>query len=112
MDHAATMQRAYDLINTGDIDGFGDLVADDFVEHEQIPGLEPSKDGVLTLFRGWREAFPDLHAQNTQILAENGTLRILTCVPDAACSAGSSSMCRSQACRRKRSCVALQTALR
>ena len=69
MDHAATMQRAYDLINTGDIDGFGDLVADDFVEHEQIPGLEPSKDGVLTLFRGWREAFPDLHMGVQEIIA-------------------------------------------
>ena len=42
MDHAATMRRLYELISTGDIDGFGELVADDFVEHEESPGLEPT----------------------------------------------------------------------
>jgi steroid delta-isomerase-like uncharacterized protein len=60
MDHAATMQSLYDLINAGDIDGFGDLVADDFVEHEESPGLEPTKEGVKQFFRMYRAAFPDL----------------------------------------------------
>ncbi len=69
MDHAATMQRAYDLINAGDIDGFGDLAADDFVEHEELPGLEPNKEGVLTLFRGYRAAFPNLRMTAHEIIA-------------------------------------------
>ncbi len=69
MNHAATMQRAYDLINEGDIDGFGDLVADGFVEHEELPGLSPTKEGVLTLFRGYREAFPDLRMSVQEIIA-------------------------------------------
>lgn len=69
MDHAATMQRAYDLINAGDVDGFGDLVADDFVEHEEVPGLPPTKEGVLTLFRGYRAAFPDLQMTAHEIIA-------------------------------------------
>jgi steroid delta-isomerase-like uncharacterized protein len=69
MDHAATMQSAYDLINAGNIDGFGDLVADGFVEHEELPGLEPSKDGVLDLFRGYLAAFPDLHMSVQEIIA-------------------------------------------
>ena len=51
MDHAATMTRMYDLLSAGDIDGFGDLVADDFIEHEDMPGLERSKEGVKQLFR-------------------------------------------------------------
>ena len=46
MDHGAAMKRLYDLINAGDIDGFGELLADDFVEHEEMPGLGPSKEGV------------------------------------------------------------------
>ena len=46
MDHAVTMGRLYELISAGDIDGLGDCVADDFVEHEEMPGLEPSKEGV------------------------------------------------------------------
>ena len=34
VDHAATMRSTYERINAGDIAGFGDLVADDFVEHQ------------------------------------------------------------------------------
>ncbi len=61
MDHVATMRRCYELINTGDIDGFAEFLADDFVEHEQTPGLAPTKEGVLEFFRMYRAAFPDLH---------------------------------------------------
>jgi len=60
MDHVATMQRCYDLINADDIDGFGAFLAEDFVEHEQTPGLAPTKAGVLEFFRMYRAAFPDL----------------------------------------------------
>ena len=60
MDHVATMRRSYELINTGDIDGFGEFLAEDFVEHEQAPGLAPTKAGVLEFFRMYRAAFPDL----------------------------------------------------
>ncbi len=60
MDHTATIRRFYDLINAGDIDGFGELLADDFVEHEEAPGLAPTKEGVIALFSGLRAAFPDL----------------------------------------------------
>ena len=51
MDHAVTARRMYDLISSGDIDGFGEVLADDFVEHEETPGLAPTKDGVLEFFR-------------------------------------------------------------
>jgi steroid delta-isomerase-like uncharacterized protein len=68
MDHAATMTRMYDLLSAGDIDGFGDLVADDFIEHEEMPGLEPSKEGVKQLFRMYRAGFPDLRMEAEDIL--------------------------------------------
>ncbi len=42
-DYAAVARRLYDLINAGDIDGFGTLLADDFVEHEETPGLAPTR---------------------------------------------------------------------
>jgi predicted ester cyclase len=60
MDHAVTARRMYDLISSGDIDGFGEVLADDFVEHEETPGLAPTKDGVLEFFRMQRAGFPDL----------------------------------------------------
>jgi len=68
MDHAATMNRLYDLINAGDIDGFGELLAEDFVEHEELPGLEPSKEGVKQLFHMYRAAFPDLRMDVQDVL--------------------------------------------
>jgi steroid delta-isomerase-like uncharacterized protein len=68
MDHAATMGRLYELISGGDIDGFGELVADDFVEHEESPGLEPTKEGVKQFFHMYRAAFPDLRMEAQDIL--------------------------------------------
>ena len=69
MDHAATVQRFYEMISAGDIDGFGALLADDFVEHEETPGLAPTKDGVLEFFRMYRAAFPDLRFDPEDVLA-------------------------------------------
>jgi steroid delta-isomerase-like uncharacterized protein len=68
MDHAATMRRIYELINAGDIDGFGDLMAADVVEHEELPGLEPTKEGIKEFFRAYIAAFPDLHMDPQDVL--------------------------------------------
>jgi hypothetical protein len=70
MDHAATARRIYDLINAGDIEAFGDVLADDFVEHEELPGLSPSRDGVKTFFRMQIAAFPDLRMDVLDIVAD------------------------------------------
>jgi steroid delta-isomerase-like uncharacterized protein len=60
MDHTNSIRRLYDLINAGDIDGFGRQLADDFVERDEIPGLPPTKDGVVQYFRIMLAAFPDM----------------------------------------------------
>lgn len=70
MDHAATMRRTYELISNGDIAGFGDLVADDFVEHEGGPGFAPDKEGTLDYFRAMLEAFPDLRMEVEDLIAD------------------------------------------
>ncbi len=69
MDNATTMRRTYELLNAGDIDGFGDLLTEGFVEHEELPGLAQGKDGVLEMFRMYRTAFPDLHMVATDLIA-------------------------------------------
>ncbi len=71
MDRAATMRRVYDTINAGDIDGFADLIADDAVEHEELPGLEPTKAGIKEFFRAYLAAFPDLR-MDAQDVIESG----------------------------------------
>jgi steroid delta-isomerase-like uncharacterized protein len=69
VDHAATVRRFYDLINAGDLDGFGALLAGDFIEHEETPGLAPTKEGVLTFFQMQRAAFPDLRMEAHDVFA-------------------------------------------
>lgn len=69
MEHAATMRRLYDLVNEGNVDALGELLVEDFVEHEELPGLAPGKDGVLQFFRMYIAAFPDLRMEPEDILA-------------------------------------------
>lgn len=55
--------------NTIEVQGGGDwslfelLFADDFLDHTPQPGGRPDKGGVLELYRGLREAFPDFTAE-------------------------------------------------
>ena len=60
MDNATTMRSAYERITAGDIDGFGALLADDFIEHDEVPGLPPTKEGVIAYFRSLLTSFPDM----------------------------------------------------
>jgi steroid delta-isomerase-like uncharacterized protein len=68
MDHTETTRRIYGLITAGDIDGFAEFVADDFVEHEETPGFEPSREGVKALFTMYKAAFPDLGMEAEDII--------------------------------------------
>lgn len=69
MDHLATVRSLYELINAGDIGGFTDHLADDFVDHEAAPGLEPTKEGVKAFFRMQLVAFPDLRMDAEDVFA-------------------------------------------
>ena len=69
MDHTATLRAMYDRINEHDVDGFLAHLADDFVEHEQTPGLEPTKDGVRRFFSAYIAAFPDLRFDAEDLIA-------------------------------------------
>jgi steroid delta-isomerase-like uncharacterized protein len=69
MDYSVATRDAYNRINAGDIDGFGALLADDFVDHEDTAGFPPTKQGVLEFFRAYRSAFPDLRMDAEDVLA-------------------------------------------
>jgi steroid delta-isomerase-like uncharacterized protein len=78
MDVTALMRSTYQLINAGDINGFVDLLADDFVEHEVTPGIPPTKDGVKQFFTAYVGAFPDLRFEVDEILpsGDKGVARV------------------------------------
>jgi steroid delta-isomerase-like uncharacterized protein len=69
MDHTNSIRRLYDLINAGDIDGFGRQLADNFVEHNENPGVPPTKAGTLQFFQMLISAFPDFRMDVQDVIA-------------------------------------------
>ena len=68
MGNSDALRRAYALVSAGDLDGFSDYLADDFVDHETGPGVEPTKAGTKQLFGMMKAAFPDLRFDAEDIL--------------------------------------------
>jgi len=71
MDNTLSIQRLYDLINAGDIDGFGRQLADDFVERNEVPGIPPTRAGVIQYFQMLLAAFPDLRMDVEDVIASS-----------------------------------------
>ena len=69
MDHTVSIRRLYDFINAGDIDGFGRQLANSFVEHNELPGIPPTKAGVVQYFQIVLAAFPDLRMDVEDVIA-------------------------------------------
>jgi len=71
MDHTISIRRLYDLINANDIDGFGRQLADDFVERNEVPGIPPTKAGVIQYFQMLLTAFPDFRMDVEDVIASS-----------------------------------------
>lgn len=61
----------YDAINSGDLDRFDDVISDDFIEHEEFPGL-PTRgpESVKEQLAVFKTAFPDLQMKADDVLAD------------------------------------------
>jgi steroid delta-isomerase-like uncharacterized protein len=70
MHPSAAVRQLYDLVNAGDIDAFARQIADNFVEHEELPGLPPTRAGVVDYFRMLRAAFPDMRMTVDDVLCD------------------------------------------
>ena len=68
------LRRFYAEISSGNVDVTDELIADDFVEHEEFPGIEPSKEGVRQMFTLFRSAFPDLRMEPQEMVGEGDML--------------------------------------
>jgi steroid delta-isomerase-like uncharacterized protein len=68
MDHEANLRRLYDLISSGDVDALGEMIAEDFVDHEETPGVPPTKEGVTQVMAMYKAAFPDLRFEAQDVL--------------------------------------------
>ena len=67
----AIMRRFVDEYQTGWDEAVADeLLADDFVNHADVPGIPNDKQGVKILFAGFHQAFPDFRAEILDQIAE------------------------------------------
>ena len=76
MDHTTVARQFFDRINEGDAAAIVAMLAEDFVEHEEMPGLTPGRDGVGELFAMFRAAFPDVRWEPEDVLAAGDKLTV------------------------------------
>jgi steroid delta-isomerase-like uncharacterized protein len=71
-DNKATMRRIYDEIISGrNLEAIDALLADDFVEHEELPpGMPSGKEAPKVMGAMMRAAFPDFRATVEEMLED------------------------------------------
>jgi predicted SnoaL-like aldol condensation-catalyzing enzyme len=70
-DRKALMRRFYEeVVGDGNVDLIDELLTDDFVEHEEFPGLPPTKAGVKQFFTLLKQAFPDVTMTPEHLITE------------------------------------------
>ena len=67
---ALTRRFINEVINEGNLDVIDEALDDEFVEHEEFPGLPPGKEGPRFFVTMFREGFPDLSATIEDIIVE------------------------------------------
>ena len=74
-DGTGMIKRFYtEVIGDGNLALIDELVSDDFVDHDPLPGQSPAKDGVGYFVNTMRAAFPDLRAKTTEPALVDGNL--------------------------------------
>jgi steroid delta-isomerase-like uncharacterized protein len=64
-------QFVEEILNQGNMDRFDDLMATDFIEHEELPpGIPEGSEGAKVLFNQLHRAFPDFKADINDLIAE------------------------------------------
>ena len=69
-EHKAITRRFYTSISAGRLDVIDEFLAEDFVEHEEFPGLSSGRDGTRQFFQMMRSAFSEFTMTIEDILAE------------------------------------------
>ncbi len=69
-DSKALMQAFIDRMNKHDLKAIDEMVDASFVEHEQMPGLPPTRDGMKQMFQMFLKAFPDMQMKVEHLIAD------------------------------------------
>jgi steroid delta-isomerase-like uncharacterized protein len=81
MDNATVLDRINEeAFNRGDVSVVDELVADDFVDHDPMPGMPPNREGLKAMIRDLHQAFPDFHTEvEDQIVAGDKVVERWSC---------------------------------
>ncbi|WP_426038024.1 ester cyclase [Brevundimonas sp. DC300-4] len=66
----AATKRFGEIVNTGDLDAFHEVVADGCVDNDPAPDQGTGPEGFKTFFTGMRAAFPDLKVEPRTLVAD------------------------------------------
>ena len=69
-ENKAVVRSGYAAINAGDLDALAAVLAEDLVEHDVVPGIPPTKAGVIQFFTGMRQSFSSLTLTLDDMIAE------------------------------------------
>jgi len=71
-DNKAILVRFWEeIFNKGDVSLIDDLVAVDYLNHDLVPGETPGSEGLKGFILYLRNAFPDIHFDIEQTVAED-----------------------------------------
>ena len=70
-------RQFFQRIGAGDLSAVDELVSDDYVEHEQVPGLAPGKAGVRQLFEMFHAAFDHAGVAVDDMIAEGDKVFVM-----------------------------------
>jgi steroid delta-isomerase-like uncharacterized protein len=58
------------VLNQNDLGQLDDLIADDYLDHDPVPGQLPGAEGIKNKLKGLREAYPDIRFILEDLVAE------------------------------------------
>lgn len=67
----AALERMAEMINTGNLDSFDEVVDEVAVDHDPAPGQERGPEGFKDFFTTLRYAFPDLQLAPVTVIADD-----------------------------------------
>ena len=71
---AAARRFMQEVVSEGRLDVIPELVAEDFVEHETMPGAPEGREAVGWFVNGFRSGVPDLRAEVDDLIVEGDKL--------------------------------------
>jgi steroid delta-isomerase-like uncharacterized protein len=73
----ALTRQFFERISAGDLSAVDEFLSDDYVEHEQVPGLASGKAGVRQLFGMFHSAFDQAAVDVDDMIAEGDKVFVL-----------------------------------